>query len=146
MNPRARVELGGQLGASGLIHAMMDISDGLSTDLAHLCAASAVGGQFSAEQLPGNSLLAQAAHLTGHDPLQWAIAGGEDFELLFTAAPESASQIRLIGQECGLKLFPIGTIRLGKGVSMLCPRPDGTLLEQSVSYQGFDHFRDECGG
>ncbi|MGE4561191.1 MAG: thiamine-phosphate kinase, partial [Desulfobulbus sp.] len=72
LNPRARVELGEQLGASGLVHAMMDLSDGLATDLAHLCAASGVCGQFWAEKLPGNPLLAQAAGLVGHDALGWA--------------------------------------------------------------------------
>ncbi|MGD9949533.1 MAG: thiamine-phosphate kinase [Desulfobulbus sp.] len=146
LNPRARVVLGGRLGESGLVHSMMDLSDGLATDLAHLCAASGVGGQFHAEKLPGSQLLVQAARLTGHDPLGWAIGGGEDFELLFTAAPESESRILQIGHDCGLTLIPIGTITIGDGVSMLRTLPDGTTMAQSVSYLGFDHFRDAFQG
>ncbi|MGE4560975.1 MAG: thiamine-phosphate kinase, partial [Desulfobulbus sp.] len=115
-------------------------------DLAHLCAASGVCGQFWAEKLPGNPLLAQAAGLVGHDALGWAIGGGEDFELLFTAAPESEPGVVHIGRACGLPLTPIGTITAGEGVVMLRRLPDGTTEKQFVSYQGFDHFRNESGG
>nr|WP_321467093.1 thiamine-phosphate kinase [uncultured Desulfobulbus sp.] len=141
LNPRARVELGGQLGQSGLARAMMDLSDGLATDLAHLCAASGVRGRFSADTLPGMSLRDQAARLVGHDPVDWAIGGGEDFELLFTTAPESASQVIQIGRGCGLTPTAIGTISEGEGVVMERRLADGTSCEQIVSYQGFDHFR-----
>ena len=146
LNPRARVELGARLGASGLVHAMMDLSDGLATDLAHLCAASSVRGQVDAATLPGTALLAQAARLTGHDPLSWAISGGEDFEVLFTAAPASASQIVAIGHECGLTLTPVRSITRGGGVYLLRQLADGGIQEQSVAYGGYDHFRDTPGG
>ncbi len=141
LNPQARVVLGSRLGASGLVHAMMDLSDGLATDLAHLCAASAVRGLVYAEKIPGSPVLTRAARLTGHDPLTWAIGGGEDFELLFTTAPESASQIVQIGHACGLPLTPVGSITDGEGVHLLRQLADGTTLSQSVSYGGFDHFR-----
>jgi len=145
LNPRARVELGSRLGASGLVHAMMDLSDGLATDLAHLCAASGVRGQVHAENIPGIALLTQAARLTGHDPLAWAISGGEDFELLFTSTPESDSEILHIGHACGLTLTPIGAISSGEGVHLLRQVADGSILDQSVAYLGFDHFRVNSG-
>ena len=146
LNPRARVELGAKLGQSGLIHAMMDLSDGLATDLAHLCAASGVGAQFYADKLPGGKLLAVAAGQTGNDPIAWAIGGGEDFELLFTAAPASTLELEQIGRECGLSLSPIGTITVEGGVNMLQVLADGRTHEQPVAYRGFDHFKSQADG
>jgi thiamine-monophosphate kinase len=141
LNPKARVELGSLLGKSGLVHAMMDLSDGLATDLAHLCAASGVGGQFWVHKLPGGELLARAARLTGDDPLQWAIGGGEDFELLLTASAEATSDLLSFGRQCGIPLTPIGSVVDGQGVDMLRLLPDGTTSKTAVAYQGFDHFR-----
>jgi thiamine-monophosphate kinase len=141
LDPRARVELGSLLGESGLVHAMMDVSDGLATDLAHLCTASKVGAQFFAQTLPGGDLLNRAAALIGADPLQWAIGGGEDYELLFTATPESSVDLLALGRQLGLPLTPIGTVTAGAGVDMLRSLPDGTTSKTAVAYQGFDHFR-----
>ena len=139
-NPRARVELGASLGESGLVHAMMDLSDGLATDLAHLCTASQVGAQVLAEKLPGQELLQKAAHLVEHDPVQWAVSGGEDFELLFTAPPASLDALMQLGHAHGLPLTPIGTITQGAGVTLLHLLADGTTTRQVISYQGYDHF------
>ncbi|WP_448873839.1 thiamine-phosphate kinase [Desulfobulbus propionicus] len=141
LNPMARAELGSRLGESGLVHAMMDLSDGLATDLAHLCAASGVAGQFLAQELPGGHLLARAARLTGNDPLQWAIGGGEDYELLAAASPEAQTDLLNLGRQCGVTLTPIGTVIAGEGVDMLRLLPDGTTATTAVAYRGYDHFR-----
>lgn len=146
LNPRARVELGGRLAESGLVHAMMDLSDGLATDLAHLCKRSGVGARLRDRALPTLACLAEAALLCGADPLQWAIGGGEDYELLFTAAPQSEGGLRAIGGACGLALSPVGTIVEGEGVILLREQVDGSIEELAVSYQGFDHFRNGAGG
>lgn len=146
LDPRARSEFGNAVGQSGLVHAMMDLSDGLATDLAHLCTASGVGAEIRAERLPGQSLLAEAARLTGDDPLHWAIRGGEDFELLFTAAPESEAAVQVLGHQCGLALTPIGTIIPGAGVNLLRLGEDGTTAAEPVAYGGYDHFRGNQGG
>jgi thiamine-monophosphate kinase len=146
LNPRARVELGGRLGASGLVRAMMDLSDGLATDLAHLCKQSGVGARLAALNIPGVAALAQAADLLGADPEQWAVGGGEDYELLFTARPEAQSRLLDIGLECGLSLSPIGTVVEGEGVTLVRQCPDGSSEESAVAYQGFDHFRSRIGG
>nr|WP_320012071.1 thiamine-phosphate kinase [uncultured Desulfobulbus sp.] len=140
-NPQARARFGAALAHSGLVHAMMDLSDGLATDLAHLCKASGVGAIFAAEHLPGHALLHQAAlHLEG-DPVRWAISGGEDFELLFTAASESEAQILTLGKEYDLSPMPIGRIIRETGVCMRRTSADGTMVEEPVSFQGFDHFQ-----
>ena len=146
LNPRARAEFGALLAQSGLVHAMMDLSDGLATDLAHLCAASAVGAEVWAQQLPGQDLLAQAARLTGDDPVHWAIGGGEDFELLFTASPEAATALMALGQQCNLQLTAIGTIVAGGGVTLLRQGGDGTVATEAVAFGGYDHFRGQEGG
>lgn len=146
LNPQARVALGRQLAVSGLVHAMMDLSDGLATDLAHLCKQSGVGARLHAQDLPGVEMLAAAAGLTGSDPLRWAISGGEDYELLFTAAPGDREQLLRVAEGCGQSIFPVGTICAGAGVTLIQERGDGTRAEIAVAYQGFDHFRKHTGG
>lgn len=141
LNPRARVELGERLGKTGLAHAMMDLSDGLATDLAHLCKRSGVGARLTSSALPGIAPLDEAARLCHADTLQWMIGGGEDYELLFTAAPESENSLRAIGEQCGLALASVGTIVHGEGVLLLRQLPDGRTEERAVTYGGFDHFR-----
>lgn len=140
LDPLARVMLGRKLAQSGCVHAMMDLSDGLATDLAHLCRQSGVGGRIVAAELPGLKALLAAARLTGNDPVQWAIGGGEDYELLFTAAPAHREQIRAIGRACGLAPAPVGTIEPGEGVVLAVQSADGQVTEQAVAYRGFDHF------
>lgn len=146
LDPQARAELGALLAQSGLVHAMMDLSDGLATDLAHLCTASSVGAEVWAQQLPGQDVLVQAARLTDDDPVQWAIGGGEDFELLFTAAPEAQAALLALGERCGLHLAAIGTVVSGSGVNLLRQGVDGTTATEAVAYGGYDHFRDQEGG
>ena len=146
LDPQARVTLARELAVSGLVHAMMDLSDGLATDLAHLCVQSGVGARIIAADLPGLAALAGAARLLGADAEQWTIGGGEDFELLFTAAPAATERLRAIGVACGLTLFPVGSIVAGEGVVLVRERPDGTLQERLVAFQGYDHFSDDEGG
>jgi thiamine-monophosphate kinase len=145
LDPIARVELGRRLGESGLTHAMIDLSDGLATDLAHLCRQSGVRARIAARDLPISKALIEAARLTGADPEQWAISGGEDYELLFTTAAEGHDHVRELGRQCGLPLTPIGTVAEGEGVVLLRQRFDGTCEECGIAYQGFDHFRDSSG-
>ena len=146
LNPTARVELGCQLAESGLAHAMMDLSDGLATDLAHLCKQSGVGARLRARDLPGVAALAEAARLVGADAENWAIGGGEDYELLFTADADAHDQVQDLGRRCGLSLSPVGTVVAGEGVTLIRPGADGVIEEIAVAYQGFDHFRGRAGG
>lgn len=142
LNPRARVEMGRELGASGLVHAMMDLSDGLATDLAHLCKQSGVGARITARSLPGIAALGEVASLIGGQPEDWAISGGEDYELLFTAPPGASDRLLAMGRRCGLRLSPVGSIVAGSGVTLIRDLADGTCEEVAIAYRGFDHFRD----
>lgn len=135
LDPRAKVELGKRLAASGLVHAMMDLSDGLATDLAHICTASGVGAEVTASAVPLSPELEQAAAGLELRPLDLALAGGEDYELLFTAAPEAGDRIGAIGRESGIGLSCLGRIIEGEGV-VLCLESE----RREISYQGYEHL------
>jgi thiamine-monophosphate kinase len=136
LDPQPRITLGQFLAKTGLVHAMMDMSDGLATDLAHICARSGVGAWVDADLLPGRSALLAAGERLGQEPLHWMISGGEDYELLFTAASADSKKISQMTAAQGWMIHPIGTIGEGKGVVL---RRDG--VEKAVSFRGFDHFK-----
>ena len=141
LDPGARVALGKRLAASGVVHAMMDLSDGLATDLAHLCAKSGLGAIVYQEKLPDDPLLEQAAEMLGQESLSWKISGGEDYELLFTAPSHATKKLQEQVAETGDLLYPVGTMTTGKGVTLV--RDDQSLQDReiSVAFLGFDHFR-----
>lgn len=134
LNPTAQVELGRELVGRGLAHAMMDLSDGLATDLAHLCAASGQGAEVAAELLPLDGLLADAAALCRVDPLSWALSGGEDYKLLFTAAPENEGEILKLGLG-GSAPRRIGRLVAEPGVFLL-----SAGQRREIGFSGYDHF------
>jgi thiamine-monophosphate kinase len=128
--PRPRLREGRWLGASRHVRAMMDVSDGLSTDLARLCAASRVGATI--ESVPVHEAARTVAEHTGDDPQAWALGGGEDFELL--ACIEKRAFGHLAGRfraHFGRELLAVGRITDGAGVRFA----DGTIVAQS----GWDH-------
>ncbi|MFU8819142.1 MAG: thiamine-phosphate kinase [Desulfurivibrio sp.] len=137
LDPRAQVELGRALVSQNLAHAMMDLSDGLATDLAHLCAASGLGAEVAAELLPTGKLLDDAADLCRVDPLTWATSGGEDYRLLFTCAPEDDQAIMALGQTT----TQAEPCRIGH----LVPEPGVFLAakggRREIGFGGYDHFR-----
>ena len=140
LDPEARVKLARSLALSGSVHAMMDLSDGLATDLSHLCKQSGAGALIEAEQLPGQESLAAAASLLGRKSIiDWMIAGGEDYELLFTADPKDSNSILTAAEEQGGSVTAVGVIKKGQGVA-LCRKTAQGYEEQPVSFHGFDHF------
>lgn len=136
LDPAAKNPLGRELGRSGLVSAMLDTSDGLATDLAHLCRRSGVGIEINAASLPMAKDLAAVAAALGEDSLAWTLRGGEDYQLVFTAAPDAvAGLVRLANDCCGHTLFPVGRVIAGAGV-FLC----GDGARREISMQGYDHF------
>ncbi len=136
LDPQPQTGLGRLLAASKLVHAMMDMSDGLATDLAHLCKRSKVGAIIEADLLPGAAELTAAADLLGQDPLAWMLSGGEDYTLLFTAAAHATEALQRLTAEHSWLIHPVGKIRAGQGLRLL--RSDGG--KENVLFQGFDHF------
>ena len=130
--PEPRLREGRWLGASRHVRAMMDLSDGLSTDLGRLCAASGSGAVI--EQVPVHEAARHVAALTGDDAREWALGGGEDFELL--AAVDRRAFRHLAGRfraHFGRELLAVGRITEGEGVRLA----DGTPVAPS----GWDHLR-----
>src|SRR5262249_5603824 len=116
---------------------MIDVSDGLVTDLGHVAAESQVGARVDVDTLPVSDATRAVARALGVDPLGWALSGGEDYELLFTAAPErAADRARRVTEPSGTPVHRIGEAR---------PRDEGLrFLDRSgrahAVRPGFDHF------
>lgn len=141
LDPQPRLELGRRLAAAGLAHAMMDLSDGLATDLAHLCLQSGAGVRIDAARLPASPSLRVAAGLLGRDPLAWMVSGGEDYELAFAAAPEDTGAVLVLAGECGVAVTAIGAFDALPGVRLLRSEPDRIApAEEDISFKGYDHF------
>jgi thiamine-monophosphate kinase len=94
--PKIQIELGAWLAKNRLATAMLDISDGLSTDLARLCSASGVGAKVYADKIPCAKIpqsISKKFRSRKFDPVKMALHGGEDYELLFTVSPSNARNL-----------------------------------------------------
>ncbi|HEV7798867.1 MAG TPA: thiamine-phosphate kinase [Pyrinomonadaceae bacterium] len=109
LRPEPRVGWGLLLGEKRWATAMIDISDGLSSDLNHLCSESKVGALIDASQIPIDTRVTEITGRRALDPLMLALHGGEDFELLFTVNPENVA--RLPKRVDGVSLTRIGEIK-----------------------------------
>jgi len=127
--PEPRVELGVRL--RGVASAAIDVSDGLVADLGHICRASGVGARIRLEDVP---VRPPARRIPGWR--ECALAGGDDYELLFTAPPAARGHIAAISAELGLPLSRIGTIVEGSGVVV----EDAAGRPVELARTGWRHF------
>jgi thiamine-monophosphate kinase len=128
--PVPRIAEGRFLAASANVTAMMDISDGLSTDARRLCAASDCGGEI--EDIPVADSAREVAQLLGEDPARFSLAGGEDFELLVAIRPRAFRYLaERYEKRFKRKLLRVGSLLKGRGVAWR-----GTALDSL----GWDHF------
>ncbi|HEX2268152.1 MAG TPA: thiamine-phosphate kinase, partial [Pyrinomonadaceae bacterium] len=109
LRPEPRVGWGIILGEERLATSMIDLSDGLSSDLNHLCEASGAGALIDSSLLPIDRQVVELCGRRALDPLQLALHGGEDFELLFTVKPNNIN--RLPRRVDGTQITRIGEIR-----------------------------------
>lgn len=131
LDPSPRLELGALLARRKLASAMIDISDGLSVDLAHICEESRVGAEVDLERIP----LSPALRRFSADPLALALEGGEDFELLFTVKPANAGHVRKLARR--FALTEIGRITAARRIlGVVAGGKRGPLKAR-----GYDHFR-----
>jgi thiamine-monophosphate kinase len=112
----------------------MDLSDGLSSDLPRLCAASGVGARLESEKIPGTRN-SDVARKYGLDPSFLALHGGDDYELLFTVPPQKAKSLPRSYQ--GVKLTPIGSITKEEKLVIR----DESSRERPLPEGGWDPFR-----
>ena len=131
-HPMPRIDVGRFLRQQGLASAMIDISDGLSTDLGHICEESGVGAELETEAIPLASM--KMAKPPRPVDLRFALHGGEDYELLFTAPPGKRVPSR-IG---GVAIRPIGRITRGRKVFL---REKGR--KQELLPRGWEHFKQQ---
>ena len=108
--PQPRVVAAQALRGLGLVHSCMDLSDGLALDLPKLCAASGVGARVDVSALPVSADLEAMAAELGHPALNFALGGGEDYELLLSAAPADVDTLRAAAAATGTALTSIGEI------------------------------------
>ena len=131
--PMPRVAEGLALAAVPGVHAAMDISDGIASDLRHILKASGVRARVDLNAVPLSPELRLICTARGWDAAGLAVSGGEDYELLFTVEPCALAQVR---EALGGKVFPIGEI---------LPESHGSADIRWVGgscsdYQGFTHF------
>jgi thiamine-monophosphate kinase len=125
--PRPRIEVGRFLREKGLASAMIDISDGLSTDLGHICEDSGVGAEVEAQSIPLGRVARRKVDL------HFALHGGEDYELLFTVPLGKRVPKRIAGVAVG----QIGQVMRGEGVIL----KDGESGGRRLRALGWEHFR-----
>lgn len=129
--PTPRVDLG--LALRGLAHAAIDVSDGLCQDLGHVLAASGLGAVLDVERLPLSAeLLAEAGEARARE---LALSAGDDYELLFTAPPETAPALAALADRLDLPLTCIGRIRAEPGLELRLAGAD-----YSLASAGYQHF------
>ena len=122
LRPTARVAEGQWLSAHRFATSAIDISDGLSGDLRHICEESHVGAEINLRALPLSPACRAYAASRKLDPLAFALSGGEDYELLFTVSPRQRPRLEQTALKQGFPLTCIGTIRpLRFGIQALSP-------------------------
>jgi thiamine-monophosphate kinase len=129
--PQARVAVGQSLRRRGLASAMIDLSDGLSTDLEHICQESHVGAEIEAEAIPRAEIGPGKKELgKKRVALELALHGGDDYELLFTSAAAIPAQV------AGVRVTRIGRTVRSAGMKLV----DAAGKQQPLQAAGWEHF------
>ncbi|OTG75932.1 thiamine-phosphate kinase [Acinetobacter terrae] len=126
--PTPRCQLGQKL--KGLASSMIDVSDGLAQDLGHILKASHVGATLDLDQLPVDAALKK---LQQEKQWQYALAGGDDYELCFTISPQNYE--KLLQQQLDVNITKIGQIAQQKGLTFM---QNG--VDHSLQFHGYQHF------
>ncbi len=135
LRPNPRLVIGRYLSAHRIASALIDVSDGLSTDLHHLCEQSQVGAAIEESKIPLPKLSATMKKELGQSPINYALNGGEDYELLF-AVPSPKTHL-VPSHIDGIPVHEIGKIT---GQKRICSIEEAGRIRR-LPAAGFDHFR-----
>jgi len=137
LDPIPQLELGRCLAEHKLASAMIDLSDGLATDLAHIVEESGVAAEIDAGKVPISTACRKLARESDASALAWALFGGEDYGLLFIVSPDNAEKIRkeLKSLTKVEGPFCVGKIVKGRGVFLW-----GNGYKKDITHKGYDHF------
>jgi thiamine-monophosphate kinase len=133
LRPRARLDAAAVLARTRAATAAIDVSDGLLSDLGHLCEASGVGAAVEGDRLP---LSADLRRLDPEERLRLALSGGEDYELLFTVPPRRRRELENAALEAGVAVTAIGRLTRRRGITV-----SGAASASALPRAGHDHFR-----
>jgi thiamine-monophosphate kinase len=133
LRPEPRIEWGKMIAQARCASAMIDISDGLSSDLGHICEQSGAGAIVHSDEIPISEPLMRSGDMLKGRPLQYALSGGEDYELLFTVPP---SRIRRFAS-LKIPATEIGVITKERKLFLI----DDEGLMKPLRPTGYDHFR-----
>jgi len=137
LQPTARVPLGELLASQPYASSVMDLSDGLSGDLRHLCRQSQVGALIESEKIPMSQQMQQYAKRIRATPLQWSLHGGEDYELLFTIPPQWQHKFEQCAKKQRIPITRIGIIQPKRfGVRII----HHDQRQDVLSPQSYEHF------
>ncbi len=135
LDPLPQVHLGNLLAKSDAVGAMQDLSDGLATDLAHICKQSGVGAVVEAGSLPSHPALDEVCRILKRQPARMKISGGEDYELLFTVKRGRDEELlNLLESQGFAPVFKVGKIREAAGVCLV-----GDDGPEDITFQGYQH-------
>lgn len=140
VTPEPRVREGLALAATGAVTAMLDLSDGLPGDLRHMCERSHVGAIVDANSLPVDPSSRSVALALGEDPIVIALAGGDDYELLFTTPEKDVARVSEAVRATGGVATVIGEITAPED-GLRLRQADGAL--QPLDMPGWDHLAPE---
>jgi thiamine-monophosphate kinase len=129
--PTPRNALG--IALRGVARSAIDISDGLAGDLGHVLTASGVAACLDVDALPRSPVLAAQPVALQHECL---LAGGDDYELAFTAPPAARQAVMAAGQAAGVAVTRCGSVEAGRGLRLV----DGRGQPVAARFRGFDHF------
>jgi thiamine-monophosphate kinase len=130
--PQPRVALG--LALRGVASSAIDVSDGLLGDFQHILRRSGVGATLNVDAVPRSSVLRK---LPSALQREFTLSGGDDYELVFTAAPARAAQVQTAGLQAGVAVTRIG--RVDAGTELKLTDADGHRVTEG--FASFDHFR-----
>ena len=133
--PEPRVSLG--MALRGIANACIDVSDGLAGDLGHILKASHTGAVLTTDWIQDSAAISTALQaLPFARRLDMALAGGDDYELLFTAPPDLADAVQEAANDSDVSITCIGRITNGSGLQVL----DAHGVPMSRRFASFDHF------